>query len=149
MHVFDELLNSRKLIGPNVPSYFTPLLMQDAKDQADPEPFPLFQPPVLQPVPPVDEFIQHGQPGGDTNNSGDGLAVQNGGYVPLEGVEGSDQEQDMTYGRADDDLQEDSGVPLSPLLLSPPHHLSSCRTRVTCSSTSGGLSQYPQQSRVE
>jgi Reverse transcriptase (RNA-dependent DNA polymerase) len=46
--------------------------------------------------------------------------VQNGGYVPLEGVEGSDQEQDMTYGRADDDLQEDSGaqedsgVPLSP-----------------------------------
>jgi hypothetical protein len=41
MHVFDELLNSRKLIGPNVPSYFTPPLMQDAKDQADPEPFPL------------------------------------------------------------------------------------------------------------
>jgi Reverse transcriptase (RNA-dependent DNA polymerase) len=120
MHVFDELLNSRKLIGPNTPSYFTPPVMQDGIDQLDPQPNTLFQPPVPELIPPLADSILREQPGGDSNYSNDGLAEQNSVYIPLDGVESSDQEQDMTYDRADIDVQEDSSVALTPLPLSPP-----------------------------
>ena len=67
MYVFYELLNSRKLIGPNTPSYFTPPVMQDGIDQPDPQPNPLFQPPVPVLIPPLAESILQGQLGGDSN----------------------------------------------------------------------------------
>jgi Reverse transcriptase (RNA-dependent DNA polymerase) len=129
MHVFDELLNSRKLSPSNIPTYFTPLPLQDAKSAPDPPLNPLFQPAV--PVPgSVPEFIQLNQPGGGVpNDSGGRLGEQNESYAALDDVEGSDQEQDMVQNQdpepdtAGSGAQEDSASSSPPPPLSPPHPL--------------------------
>ena len=123
MHVFDELLNSRKLSASNSPTYFTPLPLQE-KDPIDQNHNPLY--PLIQEPP---EIIRHDRPGGgDTNNSGGGPAVQNDFHTLPDDAEGSDQEQDMTYDEPDtaggglqEDIspQADSGLPPSPPPLSP------------------------------
>ena len=125
MHVFDELLNSRKLSAANIPTYFTPLPIQDAIDNP---PNPFYQPMVQGPVIPDREINRLDQTGGDTNYSGGGLAEQTGFNVLPDDVEGSDQEQDMTYDRdadqdtAGDGVEEDSGEKedSGPSLPSPP-----------------------------
>jgi hypothetical protein len=88
------------------------------------------KPAVVRPGTPVPEFIPQDRPGGDTNNSGAGPALQNDFHTLPDDAEGSDQEQDMTYdhdidqdtaaGADDQDAAsdgvaaEDSGLPPSP-----------------------------------
>jgi hypothetical protein len=129
MHVFDELLNCRKL--STSPTYFTPLPMQDRADAATI--YPHYQPPPLQP----EDAIRRDRPSGDTNDSGGGPAVPNDFSALPDDAEGSDQEQDITYDQnttydrdpdeADGGVPEDSGLtPPSPLPLPP---LPSCRVK--------------------
>ena len=116
MHVFDELLNSRKLSASNDATHFKPPPLKDPAPAIDPIGIPnnpFYQPAVQEPEPPVQEIIQLDRPGGDANNSGEGPAVQNDPYVPAHDVEGSDQEQDMVYAQdADQGALPDSGLPL-------------------------------------
>jgi hypothetical protein len=125
MHVFDELLNSRKLSASNSPTYFTPLLMQD--EEVLPQPIPITEDcaPHTEATG-YDKRFLHDRPCGITNNSGGGPAVQNDFHTLPDDAEGSDQEQDMTYdgdtvqNTADGGTQEATNLPLPPSRLPTP-----------------------------
>lgn len=111
MHVFDELLNSRKLSNSNMPSFFTPLPMQDSNDSieltqnADINPQYVRVVPGSNPVP----LIPRIEPGGEADI---GLVAQNDSFHTLPNEdEGSDQEQDIEYNDPPAEQTADGGVP--------------------------------------
>ena len=120
MHVFDELLNSRKISDPNSPTYFTPPVMQDTTDSSTINPVTATTGHPTQheeqgSEPQVRSPFSQGQLAENEGSAREIPLMQNG-YDD----EGSDQEQDMVYDHdterdtVDDRTPLDSGPTLTP-----------------------------------